>query len=208
MAAVKKPKWYVVWSGNEPGIYTSWDDAQRQIHGVSGARYKAFERYADAREAFERGPEPISRSSRAVPTPPPIRGCLVPSFAVDAACDMTTGVMEYRGVDVETGAEIFRMGPYPDSSNNIGEFLALVHCLAFCKQRGLREPIYTDSRTALSWIRHRKAKTTVERTKANIPVFELVARAERWLETNTYPNPVLKWDTKEWGENPADFGRK
>jgi ribonuclease HI len=205
MAAPKKPKWYVVWSGLEPGIYGSWDEAKRQIHGVARAAYKSFESRAEAERAFAAGPQPASARSA---SPPPERGCMLPSFAVDAACDMTTGVMEYRGVDVETGAEIFRMGPYADSSNNLGEFLAIVHCLAFCKQRGLREPIYTDSRTALSWIRHRKAKTTVERTPGNAPVFDLIARAERWLETNTYPNPVLKWDTKKWGENPADFGRK
>lgn len=204
MAAAKKQKWYVVWTGNSPGIYTSWDEAKKQIHGVTGAQYKSYESHSEAKEAFETGPVRLA-AKRPSPT---VRGCILPSFAVDAACDMTTGVMEYRGVDVETGAEIFRMGPYLDSSNNLGEFLAIVHCLAFCKQRGLVEPIYTDSRTALAWIRHRKAKTTVQRTPGNKPVFDLIERAEQWLEKNTYPNRVLKWETKQWGENPADFGRK
>lgn len=204
MASAKKQKWYVVWSGHRPGIYTTWDEAKKQIHGVAGAQYKSYESHSEAKEAFETGPVRLA-AKRPTPT---VRGCILPSFAVDAACDMTTGVMEYRGVDVETGAEIFRMGPYLDSSNNLGEFLAIVHCLAFCKQRGLVEPIYTDSRTALAWIRHRKAKTTVLRTAGNKPVFDLIERAEQWLEKNTYPNRVLKWETKEWGENPADFGRK
>jgi ribonuclease HI len=204
MASAKKQKWYVVWSGHRPGIYTSWDEAKNQIHGVAGAQYKSYETHSEAKEAFETGPVRLA-AKRPAPT---VRGCILPSFAVDAACDMTTGVMEYRGVDVETGAEIFRMGPYLDSSNNLGEFLAIVHCLAFCKQRGLTEPIYTDSRTALAWIRHRKAKTTVHHTNGNKPVFDLIDRAEQWLEKNTYPNRVLKWETKEWGENPADFGRK
>lgn len=121
---------------------------------------------------------------------------------------MTTGVMEYRGVDTESGAEIFRMGPFQDSSNNLGEFLAVVHALAFLKERSLTLPVYTDSKTALAWVRNKRAKTTVQRTHGNQRVFELIARAEQWLTSNTYPNLVLKWETDQWGEVPADFGRK
>jgi len=206
MANVKKPKWYVVWAGVTPGVYTSWEKAKVQIHEFPGAKYKSYENQQQAEAAFGQG-YPVISSSRH-PVIPSSRNCLLPSFAVDAACDMTTGVMEYRGVDVETGAEIFGMGPYQGSSNNHGEFLAIVHCLAFCKQRGLSEPIYTDSRTALSWVKHRLAKTTVIKTTQNTEVFSLIARAENWLKANTYPNRILKWETKKWGENPADFGRK
>jgi ribonuclease HI len=39
-------------------------------------------------------------------------------------------------------------------------------------------------------------------------VFELIKRAEEWLSTNSYVNHILKWETEQWGENPADFGRK
>ncbi len=205
MAKDNKPKWYVVWRGVAPGIYSTWEAAKPHINGVAGARYKSYPTKQAAEEAYAAGPPAAGVAAKRVV---PVRNCLLPSFAVDAACDMTTGVMEYRGVDVETEAEIFRMGPFYDSSNNLGEFLAIVHCLAFCKQRGLAEPIYTDSRTALSWLRKKKAKTTVPQTPANAPVFELLTRAERWLQTNTYPNAVLKWDTEKWGENPADFGRK
>ena len=37
---------------------------------------------------------------------------------------------------------------------------------------------------------------------------DLIERAEKWLKTNTYTTPILKWETSEWGEIPADFGRK
>ncbi len=121
---------------------------------------------------------------------------------------MTTGVMEYRGVDTETGAEIFRMGPFQDSSNNLGEFLATVHALGWLKQRNHKMPVYTDSRTSLAWVRKKKAKTTVPKTMGNRPVFDLIARAEQWLKDNADANMVLKWETKVWGEIPADFGRK
>lgn len=121
---------------------------------------------------------------------------------------MKTGVMEYRGVDTETGAEIFRMGPYQDSSNNLGEFLAVVHAFGFMKQRGLTMPVYTDSKTAMAWVRNKRAKTTVPRTPGNAPVFNLIQRAEQWLVANNTPFRLLKWETKVWGETPADFGRK
>ena len=172
MAAAKKQKWYVVWTGNSPGIYTTWDEAKKQIHGVAGAQYKSYESHSEAKEAFETGPVRLA-AKRPTPT---VRGCILPSFAVDAACDMTTGVMEYRGVDVETGAEIFRMGPYLDSSNNLGEFLAIVHGLALLKQKGFDMPIYSDSVNAINWIKQKKCKTKLPRdAKTTVHVDERFA---------------------------------
>ena len=133
---------------------------------------------------------------------------ILPSIAVDAACSGNPGIMEYRGVDTETQAEIFRIAPIKDGTNNIGEFLAIVHALAFMKQRNLSLPVYSDSKIAMNWVRQKVCKTKVPRTSHNEKIFELIARAEQWLHNNTYPNPILKWETQAWGENPADFGRK
>ena len=130
------------------------------------------------------------------------------AVAVDAACSGNPGIMEYRGVDTKTQAEIFRIAPIKDGTNNIGEFLAIVHALAFMKQRNLSLPVYSDSKIAMSWVRQKVCKTKVPRTSHNEKIFELIARAEQWLHNNTYPNPILKWETQAWGENPADFGRK
>ena len=214
MAQVKKPKWYVVWTGHVPGVYTSWDVAQRQISGYPKAQYKSYESSDEAQQAFAEGPIDLlpttSRASSSRSRKPSFdrSRVVLPSISVDAACNMTTGVMEYRGVDTETEAEFFRMGPYEDCSNNLGEFLAIVHALAHCKKHDIILPIYSDSRTAIAWVRNRHAKTTVERTQKNARVFELIKRAEEWLSTNTYVNHILKWETEQWGENPADFGRK
>jgi len=208
MAAAKK-KWYVVWTGQNAGIFESWDTCKAQVHGVAGARYRSFETRVEAERAFAAGAPVVVRSTPAAKkTAPRVGGPYLPSVSVDAACDMTTGVMEYRGVDTETQAELFRMGPYQDSTNNIGEFLAVVHALAMLKRQGNSLPIYTDSRTALSWVKKKHAKTTVQRTSNNADVFDLLDRAESWLKNNTVVNPVIKWETKLWGENPADFGRK
>ena len=130
------------------------------------------------------------------------------AIAVDAACSGNPGPMEYRGVHLPSGKQIFHFGPV-QGTNNIGEFLAIVHALALLKQRNLPTmTIYSDSRTAQIWVQKRKCKTTLQRTPENAELFDIIERAERWLQTNTYSNPILKWDTENWGEIPADFGRK
>lgn len=134
---------------------------------------------------------------------------ILPSLAVDAACSGNPGIMEYQGVKTATGERIFYQGPFPASSNNIGEFLALVHGISLLKKKGFTEiPIYSDSVTAMAWVRKKKALTKIERIPENEEVFRLIERAENWLRKNTYSNPILKWETKLWGEIPADFGRK
>ena len=130
------------------------------------------------------------------------------SISVDAACSGNPGKMEYRGVLTHNKKEIFRKGPYERGTNNIGEFLALVHGLAHLKQQGSTIPIYSDSRTAMAWVRKKKHNSKHPRSTKNTELYGLVDRAEKWLRTNTYPNEILKWPTKEWGEIPADFGRK
>ncbi len=129
------------------------------------------------------------------------------ALCVDAACSGNPGPMEYRGVYLPSGREIFRFGPI-QGTNNIGEFLAIVHGLALMKQKGVKMPVYSDSISALAWVRNRKAKTTLQYTEQTAQALDLVRRAERWLRENAVEVPILKWNTEEWGEIPADFGRK
>ena len=129
------------------------------------------------------------------------------ALCVDAACSGNPGPMEYRGVHLPSGKEIFRYGPI-QGTNNIGEFLAIVHALALMEQNGIRMPIYSDSVSGQAWVRNKKAKTTLARTPETEKALDLVARAETWLRTHTVSVPILKWNTEEWGEIPADFGRK
>lgn len=129
------------------------------------------------------------------------------ALCVDASCSGNPGPMEYRGVLLPSGKELFHFGPIP-GTNNIGEFLAVVHALAFLAQHGSAMTIYTDSRTAIAWVQKGKAKTLLARTPQTEQTYELVARAERWLCTHVWPNRVEKWDTDNWGEIPADYGRK
>ena len=129
------------------------------------------------------------------------------AIAVDAACSGNPGPMEYRGVDLRTGQQIFHFGPV-SGTNNIGEFLAIVHALALLKKANSNMTIYSDSISGMAWVRNRKAKTTLPMTPENAKLYDIIHRAENWLRTNSYPNKIIKWNTDQWGEIPADFGRK
>ena len=218
-----KQKYYVVWNGAEDGVYTSWEACQKAVIGFAGARYKAFKTEEEAEEAFEMGYEAYAARGEVATegekreekkTGKKAEGTALPAaaineaIAVDAACSGNPGKMEYRGVYLRTGKEIFHYGPVY-GTNNIGEFLAIVHGLALLKQKGLEEmPIYSDSVNAQLWVRKKKCKTTLKRDGRTEALHQMIERAEKWLRENKYSNPIIKWPTEEWGEIPADFGRK
>ncbi|MCB2219691.1 MAG: ribonuclease H family protein [Bacteroidetes bacterium] len=206
-------KYYVVWKGNTPGVYESWEECQKQIAGFPQAVYKSFKDKALAHKAFSEGWEYyIGFDERKLNFKPEDRARvgdpIADSLSVDAACSGNPGILEYRGVFTGSGRELFRQGPFPEGTVNIGEFLALVHGLAYLKKKNRKVPVYTDSRTAISWVKNKKVKTKLERTPKNEKLFQLVDRALYWLHNNTYANPIIKWETEYWGEIPADFGRK
>ena len=209
----KKSKYYVVWQGKKPGIYNNWVDCQEQIKGVEAAKYKSFESLIEAEKAFtgkaenyivKKNNSTTNDKSKTVSK----TKIIWESISVDAACSGNPGIMEYQGVDTKTKDRIFYQGPFLMGTNNIGEFLAIVHALALFKQHQLNTPIYTDSLTAMSWVRNKKVKTNLVKNSKTVKLYELIDRAENWLKNNTYSNTIIKWDTENWGEIPADFGRK
>ncbi|AZQ59921.1 ribonuclease H [Maribacter sp. MJ134] len=209
----KKAKFYVVWKGKQPGIHKTWAACKKAIEGYKGAEYKSFESFAMAQKAFNGNYEDFKGKKKGETTLSPAELLKIGqpnyhSISVDAASSGNPGVMEYQGVDTKTGKKLFKQGPFPQGTNNIGEFLALVHGLAFLKERGSDRIIYTDSRTAMSWVRKKKCNTKLTENEKNKEMFHLVRRAEAWLKSNTYNTPIVKWETKAWGEIPADFGRK
>lgn len=208
-----KKKFYVVWDGIETGIFDSWVKCKSLIHNYPNAKYKSFLTLEMAKKAFTSNyydftgknlVEVVISKEELLKIGRPLSN----SIAVDAACSGNPGVMEYRGVYTESKKQIFIKGPFPEGTNNIGEFLALVHGIAYLKKENINLPIYSDSKTAISWIRQKVCKTKLEKNSKNEKLFELVIRAENWLKNNTFENKVLKWETKAWGEIPADFGRK
>lgn len=210
----KKKKYYVVWKGKKNGIFTSWNVCKKQITGFEGAQYKAFIDKKEAEVAFTKSYNDykgkdtkkitLSTEEKAKYGSP-----ILETISVDAACAGNPGIMEYRGVLTQSKKEIFRMGPYKKGTNNIGEFLALVHGIALLKSKKMDTyPIYSDSRIAMSWINKKQCRTNLTFNETNKDVLDLIKRAEKWLKENSFKNPILKWETKAWGEIPADFGRK
>jgi ribonuclease HI len=205
-----KRKYYVVWKGRKTGIFTSWAECEKQVKGFVGAEYKAFGSLKEAEtaftsryEAFKGKPSSLGKWKDA--SVKPVR----PSICVDAASSGSTGSVEYRGVFLESGEELFRIGPFPDGTNNVGEFLAIVHALTWLMKHDKHMTVYSDSQTAISWVYTGKCKTLLKHTAKNAPIFMLIRSAENWLAENELrDDAVLKWKTDLWGENPADFGRK
>ena len=222
----KRQKYYAVWRGKRPGVYTSWDECKVQVQGVQGAQYKAFDTMQEAEQAIRLPYDSVVHS--ATPTPkksdsqsvltidengmtslkpgtehPPILDAL----AVDAACSGNPGVMEYQGIYIPTRTRVFHYRA-ECGTNNIGEFLAIAHGLSYLKKHRMQIPIYSDSVNAMSWVRQRLCKSILPVNAKTADLWDFVHRAENWLRTNNYDTPILKWETERWGEIPADFGRK
>jgi ribonuclease HI len=207
---MSKQRYYVVWKGRKQGIFNSWGECERQVKGFVGAEYKAYDSLPEAQAAFKAGyatqkgrPSTLGRWKTASLQP------VLPCICVDAACSGSPGPVEYRGVILPSGEELFCIGPFHQGTNNVGEFLAIVRGLTWLEKHEKHLPIYSDSENAIAWVNNGRANTKLEHTTANAPLFALIHSAENWLAENELrDDAVLKWDTKLWGENPADFGRK
>ena len=207
-------KYYVIWKGKETGVFSSWDKVKKLVQGVEGAKYKSFGSKTEANIAIKKKYSDYqgNKSKKIALSDADKARFGVPiknSLTVDAACSGNPGKMEYRGVLHHNKQEVFKMGPFKNGTNNIGEFLALVHGISLLKKKGLHSlPIYSDSKIAMSWIKKKTCRTTITFDASNSDLLTLIHRAEKWLKENSFSNPILKWETKAWGEIPADFGRK
>lgn len=212
--AKNKKKYYTVWKGHKTGVFETWNDCKAQIKDFEGAQYKSFATFEAAKKALNSnykdfiGKNKKFTSELSSDQLKKIGQPNYNSISVDAASSGNPGKMEYRGVDTKTKKQLFIQGPFEEGTNNIGEFLALVHGLAILKKNKSDRILYTDSRTAISWVKKKTCNTKLERNDKNKNLFELVDRAVNWLKNNTYDTVIVKWETKAWGEIPADFGRK
>lgn len=206
-------KYYVVWKGREKGVFNSWEECKKQTQGFPGAWYKSFKSLDLAKEAFTKSyaaykGKDYSRTPLSEMELKLIGKPIMKSISVDGAWNTKSGVVEYQGVDSKTKELLFHQGPFDDGTINIVEFLALVHALAYAKKNNIELSIYSDSSVAIGWINDGKHRSQHEKSDENQKLFDMLSRAELWLRNNTYSNKILKWETKAWGEIPADFGRK
>lgn len=204
-----KEKYYVVWKGRKTGIFDNWEDCKKHIFGFEGALYRSYKSEDEARAAFINPIPYSSEKTQGLPSKTAItKSPILDSISVDGAGNNLNGVVEYRGVYTRTKEVLFTRGPFDGGTNNLVEFLAIVHALAYCKERNILLPVYSDSITAISWVRNKKIKTTATQNNVNIKIFEYIQGAINWLNNNSYSNKILKWETHLWGEIPADYGRK
>lgn len=208
-----KTKHYVVWVGRKPGVYDSWAECQKQINQFDEAKYKSYESKATADQAYREGWKKHWGSGKNTGSAKAGAGESLgevdyDSISVDVGTRGNPGPVEYKGVDTKTGEVLFAVGPIAKGTNNLGEFLAIVHALAYLKKIGSGKTVYSDSVNAMKWVKQKEVSTTLPRDETTREIWDLIDRAVRWLKTNSYPNKVLKWQTKQWGEIKADYGRK
>lgn len=218
-----KQKFYVVWEGKQTGVFSTWAECQAHTSQYTGAKFKSYESRAEAEAAYKAGWKGnwgtgaaaggsskskgghSFRRSASVETSAEID---YDSISVDVGTRGNPGPVEYKGVDTQTGDIIFSCGPIRKGTNNLGEFLAIVHALAYLKKQGSSRTVYSDSVNAIKWVKQKKVATTLPRDASTEEIWQLIDRAVHWLQTNTYDNKLLKWQTREWGEIKADYGRK
>jgi len=206
-------KYYVVWEGRTPGIYDNWAACKAQVDGVAGAKYKSYASRAEAEKAYRSGwkrsfAEARKDEDRGAGAGAAAASVDLDSISVDVGTHGNPGPIEYKGVDTRTGEVLFSYGPIAKGTNNLGEFLAIVHALAYLKKQGSSKTVYSDSRTAIKWVREKRVATNLARDDSTREVWALVDRALEWLRTHDYDNRLLKWETDAWGEIKADYGRK
>lgn len=213
-----KQKFYVVWVGKRPGVYNSWAECQEQTNQFFDAKFKSFNSSQEAEQAFHDGwqmhwgqkrtAKPVQEKLKSFVKDLPNEEIDINSISVDVGCSGNPGIVEYKGVDTQTGELLFYHGPIQKGTNNLGEFIAIVHGLAYLKKKGSNKTVYSDSKTALSWLKKQEINSNLARDSTTKEIWELADRALKWLHSNTYENKVLKWNTEAWGEIKADFGRK
>lgn len=197
----KAKKYYAVLKGYEPGVYDSWTDCQKQVNGFSGAEFKSYTSREEALTAF-------NTNELDVEIEPTYKPSSKESISVDVGTHGNPGIMEYRLVWSDTGEEIYHSKEYPVGTNNLGEFLAIVHAIGYVRKENLDIDIYSDSQTALTWVKKKQYKTSLERNKDTELLFKHLDRAISYLRNNEPYAKLHKWNTVLHGEIKADFGRK
>ena len=148
------------------------------------------------------GHSPVEHSEMPVLQP------VLDSVCVDASALGHPGPTEYRGVDCRSGKILFQHR-YPEATQNIGGFLAIVHALALNRKQGKPDQVvYIDSVQAIAGVKQKKCETTYIRTANNAVLFGDIQRAVDWLVNHPSDAKVLKWNTAEWGPIPAEYDRE
>jgi len=209
-------QFYGVWAGRKPGVYDNWNDCKTQVDKFSGAKYSKLKatNYNDALAEFNGGA--VSPQVNSSPVTSNIKSSTNSNKPVGIALTVdgaANGICcEYQAVWYPSGELAFASKQLAGGTNNIAEFLGLVSAIKYLNDNNQPLKVYTDSVTAMAWVRNKVANTTARNTgKATEELDSMIAGAEKYLRDNEQllkKVEILKWETKEWGEIPADYGRK
>lgn len=164
-----KQKFYVVWKGRKPGIYTRWDQCKAMVDGFAGAKYKSFASMAEAEAAFGSSVAPAFKSSKPASQTKKSHGNKsLSQEAIDVMPEQvkifTDGACEPNPGEAGTGLAVYVdnkiselwFGLYqPMGTNNTAELQGLQQALEMAKAKiaqGLSVAIYCDSRYAIDCI--------------------------------------------------------
>lgn len=205
-------KFYVVRKWKEIWIFDSWNKCKENVIWFSDAKYKAFSNMDEAKIALKEWWQKyyeVKNTSKKEKIDNKDIPFFAESIAVDAACSWNPWEMEYRWIDLQTWKDIFHK-KYKIWTNNIWEFLAIVDWLKYLWDSD--KSIYSDSRIAISRVNQWKCKTQIKVDNNFILdlwiTIEAIKEAEKWLRNNGIKHKILKRNTENWWEIPADFGRK
>lgn len=148
-------------------------------------------------------------------------GLLPPSFGLvsDASCRGDSkskqrdgyfhGKVEWQVRDLATGEFVRSSHVQEHSTGPIGETLGVITALRYLHEKGDHTtPVYCDNETAIEWVQARVCRSKLPLNLKTASTITDLNHAFDWLNEKKPRNPVRKWQTKIWGENPADFNRK
>lgn len=113
--------------------------------------------------------------------------------------------MEYKAFNEETQKWIFQKKYTGYCTQNISDFISIVHALHYCNENSLDSPIYNNNKIAINWANNKKTNTQLFKNNENKEIFQLYENALVWLKQNECSNQILFWNKKEMGNIEKPF---
>lgn len=147
-----KKKFYAVAKGRNPGVYTSWPEAEIQVKGYPGAKFKGFASLTDAKEWVENPPDwqpkkrTITKKNRVARNE-----ILVPSadcieIYTDGGAINNPGPGGYGVVILVDDTSKELSGGYRYTTNNRMELMACIKGIEALPTRKRKVALFSDSK--------------------------------------------------------------
>lgn len=136
---------------------------------------------------------------------------------VNCKCEDNPGIAKFQLYDLNL-KKVLTVSDNFYCSNDLTEFLGLVNSIYYCFHNN-HEHLFSNSETAISWIRKKKYRSNLIRTKETEITWDKINKALKWLKTLEYTDKsgsfrdpstkkivyVHKWLESEWGKSPLFY---